>query len=185
MIAALGQLVAQYGYIAVAGGCFFEGEAAVLLGMFAVHEGYLSTHGVWLAAFIGTLIGDNIWLHIGRAMGRPAIARRPPWQARANRIEALVERRGALLIIGFRWIYAMRSLTPFVLGSVGVSPWRFLFFDVIGILIWATVMSLIGFYLAEALQQALRHIEIAELLLLVVAVLAATLGYLIYRRRRR
>ena len=82
MVDSLSQLIAQYGYLAIAAGCFFEGETAVLLGMVAAHKGILVPGLVWLAATLGTIAGDNIWFHVGKRMGRPALARRPHWHAR-------------------------------------------------------------------------------------------------------
>ncbi|RJS92551.1 DedA family protein [Salinisphaera sp. Q1T1-3] len=185
MIATLSDLIANYGYFAVAIGCFFEGEAAVLLGMMAATKGMLSPHGVWFAATIGTIIGDNIWFHIGHHMGQPALARRPKWHARATRVEALLGRYGPLIMIGFRFLYAMRSVTPFVLGSLGVSPWRFLFYDVIGTLIWSTSVTVVAWYLADGISRALSKIQNAEQLMLIAVLVLAFGGWLIYYTRQR
>lgn len=185
MIDTLWHLIAEYGYFAVAAGCFFEGEASILLGMLAANNGVLTEHGVWLAATLGTLVGDNIWFHIGHKAGRPALAKRPRWLARATRIEALLERYGPVVMIGFRFLWAMRSLTPFVLGSLGVSPWRFLFYDIIGTLIWSTTVTIIAHFLANAIGRALSHIQNFEQLLLALVILAVVGGWLFYYLRRR
>lgn len=185
MIATLSHLIANYGYIAVAAGCFFEGEASILLGMLAAHNGVLTEHGVWLAATLGTLLGDNIWFHVGHKMGRPALAKRPRWHARATQIEALLERYGPVVMIGFRFLWAMRSLTPFVLGSLGVSPWRFLFYDVIGTLIWSTTVTIISHFLADAIGRAISHIQNVEQALLALVIVSAAVAWLVYYLRRR
>lgn len=185
MIHTLSQLIAEYGYFAVAAGCFFEGEAAILLGMLAANNGILTEHYVWLSATLGTVLGDNIWFHVGHKMGRPALAKRPSWHARATQIEALLERYGPIVMIGFRFLYAMRSLTPFILGSLGISPWRFLFYDIIGTLIWSTTVTIVAYYLADAIGQAMGHIQNVEQALLAVVVVAALGGWLFYYLRRR
>ena len=118
-------------------------------------------------------------------MGRPALARRPQWHAKATRVEALLERYGALIMIGFRFLYAMRSVTPFVLGSLGVSAWRFFFYDVIGTLIWSTTVSVIAYHLAHAVDKAIAHIHNIEQIALIIVILAAGAGGLIYYLRRR
>lgn len=187
MVDTLSHLISQYGYFAVVIGCFFEGETAVLLGILAAHHGILTYTGVWVAATLGTLAGDNFWFHVGRHAGRPAMARKPTWQAKATRVEALLERYGPLVMIGFRFLYAMRSITPFVLGSLGISPWRFLFYDLIGTLIWSTTITIIAYCLADAIQQAMGHIQNAEqaLLALVLIIIAGASGIYYLRRRRR
>ena len=100
-------------------------------------------------------------------------------------MEALLERYGALIMIGFRFLYAMRSVTPFVLGSLGVSAWRFLFYDVIGTLIWSTTVSLVAWHLAHAVDKAIAHIHNIEQLALVGVVIAVAIGGLVYYLRRR
>ena len=185
MLDTLSHLIAQYGYLAIALGCFFEGETAVLLGMVAANKGILISGLVWLSATLGTIAGDNIWFHLGRRMGRPALARRPQWHAKATRVEALLERYGALIMIGFRFLYAMRSVTPFVLGSLGVSAWRFFFYDVIGTLIWSTTVSLIAVQLAHAVDKAVAHIQDIEQIALISVIVVGLVGGLIYYLRRR
>lgn len=188
MVETLSHLISQYGYFAVALGCFFEGEAAVLLGMLAAHREILTYGGVWIAATLGTMAGDNFWFHTGRIAGRPALARRPHWQAKIARVERLLSRYGPWVIIGFRFLYAVRTITPFVLGAVGISPWRFLFYDVIGTLIWSTTITIIAYFLAGAIQRAMGHIQNVEQALLVVVVVivsAVSVVYYVRRRRRR
>ncbi|GAB3672823.1 DedA family protein [Salinisphaera aquimarina] len=185
MIDTLQQLIGEYGYFAVALGCFLEGETAILLGVFAAHRGIIDVNGVLIAAIIGTMIGDNLCFHIGRRMGRPALDKRPAWRPKVARVEELLQRYGAPMMIGFRFLYGLRYVTPFVFGSLGISPLRFFILDAIGTVIWAGTITLIGVYLADAVQGALAHIQNVEQLLVIVLVIAAAVGFGIYRLRRR
>jgi membrane protein DedA with SNARE-associated domain len=184
----LWHLIARYGYFAVAAGCFFEGEAAILLGVLAAHQGLLSEHYVWISATVGTVLGDNIWFHGGHWMGRLALAKRPQWKAKTARVENLLKRYGASIMIGFRFIYAIRAATPFALGTLGVSPWRFLFYDVIATLIWSSLITVIATYVASFISEALAHIQNAEqgiLAAVLAAVVVGTTTYYLRRRRAR
>lgn len=185
MIDTLWHLIGQYGYLAVAVGCFVEGEIAILLGVLAFYKGYIGLEGVWIAATVGTLLGDFTWFYLGHLMGRPALARRPKWQDRVVHIEKLFYRYGAITMIVYHALYALRSLTPFVLGAIGVSTWRFIFYDLIGTLIWSTVVVAIAYFLADAITRVLDHIHNLEQGLLAIAVLAALVGWLVYYLRKR
>ncbi len=180
MVETLRHLIEQYGYFAVVLGCILEGEMAVLLGVFAAQEELLILAGVIPAALAGTIIGDNFWFHAGRRLGRPALEKRADWRAKAGRIESLMERYGAPVMVGFRFFYGLRSVTPFVLGSLNISPWRFLALEALGAVLWVVTISLIGVFLADAVDSALARIQNVEKALLVVLLLAAMASFVIY-----
>ncbi|NNC24026.1 DedA family protein [Salinisphaera sp. USBA-960] len=188
MLSTIAQFVIQYGYIAVGIGCFFEGEIAVFAGMIAAREGALMVQGVFWAALVATFIGDNVWFQVGRVFGRPALVRRPRYRRKIARVEYLVDRYGAPVIIGFRFFYGLRYVTPFVLASLGIPTWRFALYDAAGVLLWTAVISVAAYYLAGAAEQALgwiQHAEIGLLATLAAGVLIAAIAVWLIRRRRR
>ena len=62
-------------------GAPLPGESAILVSAAAAAAGELDIRAVFLTAFAGAVLGDNIGYLIGRRLGRPAIAR---YGARAN-----------------------------------------------------------------------------------------------------
>lgn len=187
MLELIQYLIDQYGYWAVLLGAVLEGEISVLLGAIAAHEGLLQLGGVMLAAFTGTMISDVGFYLAGHHFGRPALSRRSlRWRARARLTERLLARYGAPAIFGFRFVFGLRSVAPFVFGTVNVRPLRFLLLSGLGAAVWAVSFSFLGVLLANALQATivyLRHVEIALLALLLFASLAATAVYLLRSRR--
>ena len=184
MIETLQGLMGDYGAIAVAIGCLLEGETAILLGVFAVHRGMFPLEAVMIAAVVGTMIGDNVCFHIGRRIGRPALDRRPGWQPKIARVEGLLERHGAPVMIGFRFLYGLRYVTPFLLGSLGISPLRFFCFATLGTLIWVGTITFIGVHLAGAVDVALNHIQEVEKVLVAVVLVGGAIAVGYYRMRR-
>ena len=65
----LAEMVSTYGYAAIAIGTFLEGETVLILGGFAAYRGYLELPWVLVSAFIGTLLGDQLYFYIGRTKG--------------------------------------------------------------------------------------------------------------------
>ncbi|MDT0633543.1 DedA family protein [Spectribacter hydrogenoxidans] len=159
MLQWLQELIIAYGYLAVAIGCFFEGETSLLLGAIAAQQEVIWFPGVLLAGLIGTVIGDNAWFYLGRYTGKPFIARRPRWKARARYAGRLLDRYGAGLIIGLRFFYGLRSVMPFVIGAARVSPLKFFIYDFIGTLIWLTVIGLLMYFLGSAVGRALTALQ--------------------------
>lgn len=187
MLSTIAQFAAQYGYIAVGFGCFFEGEIAVFAGMLAAREHVLTPEGVFLTALIATYISDNALFQAGRIWGRPALVKRPRYRRKAARVEYLVDRYGAPVMIGFRFLYGLRYVMPFVLASLGISSWRFALYDAIGTFIWSLAISVAAWYLAGIAERAVGwivHAEMGLLIGLAAAVLIA-ICVMIYVRGRR
>lgn len=183
----IAQLVADWGYLALFVGTFFEGETIVVVAGYLAHAGYLGVEGVILASFAGTLAGDQLYFHIGRTHGAAFLARRPAWRPRLERAERLIHRHQDLVMLGFRFTYGLRTVTPFALGAARISPLRYLFFNVVTALAWAILFTLLGVYFGQAVEYLLERIHDVELLVagLIVAVGLAVWVVQIVRSRRR
>lgn len=185
MIDTLWHFIGQYGLIAIAIGCFIEGEIIILLGVLAVYQGILPLQGVWIAAMVGTLISDFFWFYLGHVMGRPALAKRPRWKERIARIETWFHRYGMIMVIGYHGLYAMRTLTPFVLGAIQVPYQKFIVYDIVGTLIWITGVIAISYPLAGAISSSIQHIQSVEQAVMATLTLAVVIGGGIYYWRRK
>jgi membrane protein DedA with SNARE-associated domain len=161
----LEHLIATYGYLAVAVGSFLEGETVLVVAGFAAHRGYLDFRYVVLAAFLGSLAGDQVYFFLGRKHGAALLARRPLWQARAAKIHAILERRQALFIFAFRFglLYGFRTVAPFVIGTSRVSASRFVLFNTIGAAAWALSVGALGYFFGHALELLLGDVKRYEL----------------------
>ena len=169
--ATVASLIARWGYAAVALGVFFEGETIVLVAGAMAHRGLLSLPAVVAAAFAGSLLGDQLWFHLGHRYGRRFVARRAAWQSRSARAEALLARFGTAFVIAFRFVYGFRTITPVVLGSTGYAAARFAILNAIGAALWATTFSLTGYAFGVGLVHVLgRATRLEEAILATVAV---------------
>ena len=74
--------------------------------------------------------------------------------------------RSNKLILGFRFVYGIRTVTPFVLGASGVAPTRFLILNMIGALTWALAIGVAGFYFGKVLELMLGQLKDYEMLIL-------------------
>lgn len=156
-------LIASYGYVAVFLGTFLEGETILILGGFAAHQGYLQLPLVLLVGFAGTFFGDQLYFYIGRHKGIEFVEARPRWQARTRRIFHLLRKHQVLLILGFRFIYGIRVVTPFVLGASGIRPVRYFVLNFTGAVAWTVIIGLLGYFIGEAARQMLSEVRRFEL----------------------
>jgi membrane protein DedA with SNARE-associated domain len=154
--------LARWGYLAVGFGTMVEGEAVLLAGGAFAHRGVLSLPLVIFAAFVGSVVSDQLWFHAGRHFGRRFIERRPALCRRERALEPWLRRYGNGVVFGFRFAYGMRTVTPVVLGATGYPGSRFFAFNVLGAALWAGVFGLAGWGLGASLARALARAGRAE-----------------------
>lgn len=161
-------IVETYGYSALLVGTFLEGETILIIGGFLAHRGYLSLSLVILAAFLGTLAGDQLFFFIGRMKGEAFLEKRPSWKPNIKKAHDLLERYQVLLILGFRFLYGMRTVTPFVIGMSRVKTGTFFFLNFLGALVWAILIGSAGYFFGTAFEAILGNIKHIEVELMIV-----------------
>lgn len=183
----LAQLIADYGYLAVFVGTFFEGETILVLGGFAAHRGYLDIKLVMLAAFVGTFLGDQLYYFIGRRWGIALLAKRPRWRDRSAKAMALLHKYDVIFILSFRFIYGVRSVSPFVIGMSGISPMRFMPLNLLAAFIWAIAVGLLGYFFGAVFERYMDEIKQYEFYILggIAGIGLLFWGYNVLRGRRR
>lgn len=156
-------LIATYGYIGIAIGTFFEGETVLVLGGFAAHRGYLELPWVVVSGFLGTLCGDQLYFYLGRARGTRILETRPYWKSKSIRVFTLLRSHRSLVVLGFRFLYGLRTVTPFLLGASGISPLSFLILNILGALIWAVAVGVSGYLFGNVFQLFMGNVKRYEL----------------------
>jgi membrane protein DedA with SNARE-associated domain len=181
----LEELILTYGYAAVAIGSFIEGETVLVLGGFAANRGYLELPWVIVTAFLGALFGDQLYFYLGRIKGRSAIEKHPHWKTKSQYALELLHKNQVWLILGFRFIYGMRIVTPFLIGASNVSPIRFLVLNIIGASLWSVTIGVLGYLFGGALEIILGDIKRYELLVFFMLALIGAAIWLIRIRKNR
>jgi membrane protein DedA with SNARE-associated domain len=124
-------------------------ETIVITGGVLAGSGDLSLPLVILAATVGAVVGDNISYGLGTLLGERTVKR---WfrGERSHRAfewaERQLEIRGGYLIIIARFIPGGRTAVTFASGYVHAMKWRrFIVWDVLAGLIWASYAAMLGF----------------------------------------
>jgi membrane protein DedA with SNARE-associated domain len=134
---------------------FLEGETIVIIAGFCAQDGTPNLLLVILCAFCGSLCSDQLMFFLGRYKGKGFIAKRPFWQLRAEKVYRILERHQTWLILGFRFLYGLRNITPFSIGMSEVRTKRFVILNVIGAALWATTFATAGYLFGKAAESFL------------------------------
>ena len=98
---------------------------------------------ILMLAFIGAFSADTIGYFVGYffsdRVNRTAFMGK--YRKARERFRSLVDRSMLLAICAGRLTPFLRSVTPFLAGSMGLRPTRFLVFDLIACTIWVTGLA--------------------------------------------
>ena len=129
-------------------GLFLPGEAALLLGGVLASQGRVSLPVMITVAVVAAIVGDSIGYEIGRR-GGPALKRSRLGQVvgeeRWDKGERFLERRGGPAVLLGRWVGLLRALVPSLAGMGRMPYRRFLVWNAIGGLLWASTVVLVGY----------------------------------------
>ncbi|MFM7799496.1 MAG: VTT domain-containing protein, partial [Planctomycetota bacterium] len=88
--------------------------------------------------FVAAVVGDGVNYHVGRAIGPVAFSGRFRWlrKEHLDRTHAFFERHGGRAVVLARFVPIVRTFAPFVAGIGAMTYPRFLFYNVLGALVW-------------------------------------------------
>ena len=168
----LSEFVTSFGYYAVFFGALFEGETILVLAGFAAHRGMLDLGYVIAIAFVASTLGDQIFFHLGRLYGVAILDRFPALRARVPAVQKLLAKYHTLLIPAVRFLYGLRIAGPVIIGISGISSTRFALLNMLGAIVWAVIIALVGYYFGALLELLLDDIKYVEEAILIGILLA-------------
>lgn len=159
----LQQLIIDYGYWALFVGTFLEGETILVIAGFLAYSGYLQLPWVMAAAFLGTFAGDQTFFYLGRLKGIAFLEKRPLWHSKTDKVFDLLHRHQIKVVLGFRFLYGVRNVTPFVIGASRMHPLKFFVLNFLGALVWAIAVGYLGYSFGDVAEAMLGKIKEYEI----------------------
>ena len=161
-------------------------------GVLAAQHDHLSLPLVIIVGTLAELVGSFISYAVGRKGGRPAVRRYGRYVLITNRDLDRAERffagKGAWAVLIVRVLPVVRAFGGLVSGIVEVPVAQFAIFNTIGTVIFATVLSSIGYAVGTTFASVSKDISLVGYVvvaLVVVALAAAILLRLREFRRER
>jgi membrane protein DedA with SNARE-associated domain len=174
-----------YGYWAVfvfvaieSTGIPFPGETMLLVA--AIDAGtthQLSIVLVILAATCGAILGDNLGFWIGREGGYRLLRRYGRYIGfNERRVKVglyLFRTHGGKIVFFGRFVAVLRAWAAFLAGVNRMQWSRFLLFNALGGVIWATLYGLGGYFLGEEIHRLTGPVGVVTIVLAVLIIIAS------------
>jgi membrane protein DedA with SNARE-associated domain len=183
---AIGYPAAGLGILIESAGIPFPGETMTIAAAAYAATGALDIRLVAPIAALGSLLGANLGYLAGYRGGRPFVERfsrrlrlNPNHMART---EAFFARYGAATVLFGRFVLGLRTWSALMAGMARMPFWHFQSASAAGAVIWATLVSLFGFYLGTnwgLVTQLLEYLGVGGVAVLILVIV----GFWLLRRR--
>jgi membrane-associated protein len=154
-ISSIISFLAHWGYFGVFAGIILGGEILLLTAGFLVTLGYFKIFWVIIIATVAVVIHDVFWYLLG-LMGRKVtffkkIGKKLFSEKKLKKVENQLKIHANKTILFIRWIYGFRAIILLMTGGIRMKFLNFIFINLLGSLIWATVSTLIGYFFGHSI----------------------------------
>ncbi len=193
----LAELTAQYGVLtyAILFGIIFAETGLVIMPflpgdslLFAAGAisalGSLNIFSLWLLLVVAAIMGDTLNYWIGKLFGQKIVDNpHIPFinQSHITKTEEFYKKHGGKTIILARFVPIIRTFAPFVAGVGKMNYSTFLFYNVVGGVIWVTIFTLTGYFFGN-IPAVKENFSLVILVIVALSVVPMVLEYVKHRR---
>lgn len=155
---------------------FLPGDSLLFVGGAAAASGILEIHWLFIAIVLGAILGDTLNYWIGNYIGLHVFLERFPTLVKREHIDrtyVFYEKYGGATIFIARFVPVVRTFAPFLAGVGSMHYPRFLFYNVLGAVVWAATVVMAGYYFGSftVVKENMSLMIIAVIALSVITIL--------------
>ena len=132
-------------------GVFISGAFLVIVSSLLFSNEVASLHAICLLAMTGALLGDHIGFYVGHFVGPKLHASQFALrhEEAIARADAMVFKYGPFTIFIGRFVPAVRSILPALIGMSGFSRRLYSILDILACALWAIALGAIVYFIGE------------------------------------
>lgn len=142
-------------------GFFLPGDSLLFTAGLLASQGYFSVVLLWLGCMVCAILGDSVGYAFGKKVGPKIFFREDSFFFHKKHIErtrAFYETHGKKTIVLARFVPIVRTFAP-ILAGVGQMDYRtFLSYNIIGGVLWSTLLVFLGWGLGSAIPSIDRYL---------------------------
>lgn len=166
-------------------GFLFPGDSLLFTAGFFASQGYLNITILAAGCFIAAVAGDSIGYTLGYRFGHRVFTREDSFffhKEHLLRAKHFYEKHGGKTIVLARFLPVVRSIVPALAGAGKMHYATFLFYNVLGGALWSGGLTLLGFFLGNAIPNIDRYLIPVILLIIAVSLLP---GFIVILRDKQ
>jgi membrane protein DedA with SNARE-associated domain len=181
-------LILLFALVAVeSAGIPLPGETALITAAVLAAGGRFNIVEVIAIAAAGAIVGDSTGYWIARTGGRKALAKIPIARDALPRLlprgERFFERHGSKTVVIGRFVAGLRVTVAWLAG-ISHMPWgKFVVYNAIGGILWATTIGLVAYYFGNAVIDAVEKYGLIAVGVIVALAILGFFGHRWFRAR--
>lgn len=130
-----------------------EGETFVIFAGLAAQRGLLNVYLLFLAAALGSMLGDQVMFFVGRKWGRRIVHKFPKLIPKLERIFTALEKYSVSFILSYRFMYGVRNVSALAIGMSQISWRHFTLWNTIASFLWSAVFCGAGYLFGDLMER--------------------------------
>lgn len=171
-------------------GFFLPGDALLFAAGLLCKSGDLG-HNIWellLGLNVAAVLGNMVGYAFGKKAGQSLFTRDDSLIFKKRYVQlskVFYDRYGGPALILGRFLPIVRTFAPILAGVAGVSYRLFMFFNVIGSVLWTVFMAGSAYYLVKLFPGLANHIGLVTLVLILLTMGTVVRTYLRQRKKQQ
>lgn len=164
---------------------FLPGDSLLFVAGTVAAVGELNVHGLAALLIVAAILGDSLNYSIGRYLGPKVFHYEDSRFFKRAYLEytrAFFERHGGKTIIIARFVPIVRTYAPFVAGIGALAYRRFLFFNVVGGVLWVVLLTYAGYFFGN-LPIVRDNLTAAIMVIILLSIMPGIIEFWRHRRR--
>ena len=167
-------------------GFFLPGDSLLVMAGLLAAQGTFNVWTMGLLLMLASIIGNMVGYYIGAATGPRLFTREDSLlfnKKHLVRAHEFYEKHGGKTIILARFMPIVRTFVPVVAGMGKMSYRRYMFYNVVGGVLWIWSMLFTGYFLGRYIPGIDEHIEMVIIGVIFLSLLPGVIGW--YRARAK
>lgn len=164
-------------------GFFLPGDSLLFTAGFLASQGYLNIWILGILTFVAAILGDNFGYGIGKKFGPKVFTKENSFLFHRDHLErarVFYEKYGGKTIVLARFLPVIRTFVP-VLAGVGNMKYKdFVFFNILGAVLWAIGITWLGYFLGNTIPNADQYIVPVVIAIIILSSLPTTTHFLVH-----
>lgn len=142
-------------------GFFLPGDSLIFTAGFLASQGYFSLGMLVPLLFAAAVLGDSFGYWFGRRVGESLYTWEDRWYFKKEylkRTESFYQAHGTFTIVVARFIPIVRTFAPILAGAGHMRYRTFLTYNMVGALLWAVGMSVLGYVFGSLIPNPDRYL---------------------------